>query len=94
MIIGFLGYVPFSPGESFPERLKSYRKLKGLTQRQLARELGVDPTTVMKWEVGTSQPAPGTREQVLGVIDGVADRRQRLTARSLDVGTSELPKQE
>ena len=38
-IIDFLGYVPFARGESFPERLKSYRKLHGLTQQQLADEL-------------------------------------------------------
>ena len=51
-IIDFLGYAPFSPGESFPERFKAYRMLKGLTQRQLAREPGVDTTTAMKWERG------------------------------------------
>ena len=67
-IIDFLGYVPFSPGESFPEKLKAYRMIKGLTQRQLARELSVDPTTVMKWETGTSKPMPKTQELVLGVI--------------------------
>ena len=68
-VIDFLEYVPFSPGESFPERLKAYRMVKGLTQRQLARELGVDPTTVMKWEAGTSKPMPKTRERVLGVME-------------------------
>ena len=47
-IIKFLGYVPFSPGESFPKRLKAYRMLKGPTQKELARELGLDPTTVRK----------------------------------------------
>ena len=67
-IIAFLGYVPFSPGESFPERLKAYRMLKGLTQWQLARELDVDPTTVRKWESGKSQPRKETREQVEGEI--------------------------
>ena len=70
-IIDFLGYVPFSPGESYPERLKVYRMVRGLTQRQLASELGVDPTTVMKWEAGTSKPMRKTRERVLGVIDSI-----------------------
>ncbi len=63
-IIEFLEYVPFSPGESFSKRLKAYRMVKGLTQRQLARELGVDPTTVRKWEAGVSQPRQETREQL------------------------------
>ena len=71
-VIEFLGYVPFSPGESFPERLKAYRMVKGLTQRELALELGVDPTTVRKWEAGTSKPMRKMREWVLGVIDGVS----------------------
>jgi len=45
-------------GETFPEKLKAYRMVKGLTQRQLAQELGVDPTTVRKWESGASKPSP------------------------------------
>ena len=68
-IIEFLGYVPFSMGETFPEKLKAYRMVNGLTQRQLARELGVDPTTVMKWEAGTSRPREETRERVEKGID-------------------------
>ena len=63
-IIDFLGYAPFAKGESFPERLKSYRKLRGLTQRQLADELGVVLPTVQTWEWGIHQPRPKTREQV------------------------------
>ena len=68
-IIEFLGYVPFSPGESFPERLKAYRMLKGSSQRQLAQELGVDPTSVMKWESGKSLPRQKRLEQVLGCVN-------------------------
>ena len=70
-IIEFLGYVPFSPGESFLERLKTYRMLKGLSQRQLARELGVDPTTVRKWEAGTSKPMRRMCEQVEEIIESI-----------------------
>jgi len=66
----YYSYVPSSPGESFPERLKTYRMLKGLTQRQLAAELSVDPTTVRKWEAGTSNPRPETRERVEQLIEG------------------------
>ena len=69
-IITFLGYVPFARGESFPEKLKAYRMRKGLTQRELARELGVDPTTVRKWEAEMSKPMRRLRDRVLGIIDG------------------------
>lgn len=71
-IIDFLGYVPFLMGESFPERLKAYRMLKGLTQRELAQELGVDPTTVMKWETGKSKPMPEAQERVEKILDEAA----------------------
>ena len=55
-------------GESFPEKLKAYRKLRGLTQQQLADALGVVLPTVQTWEAGIHQPMPKTRERVLGVI--------------------------
>ena len=67
-IIGFLGYVPFSMGESFPEELKAYRMLYGLTQQQLADVLGVVLPTVQTWEAGIHQPMPKMRERVLRVI--------------------------
>ena len=68
-IIDFLGYVPFSMGEAFPEKLKTYRMIHGLTQQQLADVLGVVLPTVQTWETGIHQPRPKTRERVLGVID-------------------------
>lgn len=71
-IIAFLGYSPVPAGESFPEKLKTYRQVKGLSQLRLAHVLGVNPTTVVKWEAGTSQPKPEMRERVLGVIDDVS----------------------
>ena len=67
-ITRFLGYVPFSMGESFPEKLKAYRMLKGLTQQELADALGVVLPTVQTWETGIHQPMPKMRERVLGVI--------------------------
>ncbi len=67
-IIDFLGYVPFAKGDSFPERLKVYRKLRGLTQQQLADKLGVAMLTVRTWEAGTHQPRPKTRKRVEEVI--------------------------
>ena len=36
----------------FAQRLKELRLEKGFTQQQLADELKVDRTTVMKWETG------------------------------------------
>ncbi|HET8845600.1 MAG TPA: helix-turn-helix domain-containing protein, partial [Ktedonobacteraceae bacterium] len=42
---------------SFGELLKTYRKRKGLTQRQLAQRLDVHGNTVSSWELGAYLPA-------------------------------------
>ena len=71
-IIHFLGYVPFSMGEPFPEKLKAYRKLQGLTQQQLADALGVVLPTVQAWEAGIHQPMSKMRERVEKILDDAA----------------------
>ena len=45
-IIRFLGYDPSAQATSFPEQLRAARRAGGLTQKELAREFGVDPTTL------------------------------------------------
>jgi transcriptional regulator with XRE-family HTH domain len=60
-IIKFLEYDPFPQPESFSERLKTYRLRQGLSQRKLAKELGVDPGTTGGWERGKHKPAKTVR---------------------------------
>ncbi len=56
-IIKFLGYVPFdNQPKTLGERIVNYRRLSGITQKELANYLGVDPTTLARWERGKSQP--------------------------------------
>jgi transcriptional regulator with XRE-family HTH domain len=55
-IIQFLGYNPLPAASSLPERLVSARRVLGLSQRKMAGKLGVDPSTLMGWEVGRHQP--------------------------------------
>jgi transcriptional regulator with XRE-family HTH domain len=43
-------------GESFGERLHRLRKLRGLTQGELASRLGVSKPTVWAWEQGRARP--------------------------------------
>ena len=38
----------------FAERLKRYRREKGMTQQELADELGVSNKTISRWESGVS----------------------------------------
>src|SRR5262249_48111310 len=51
-IIDFLGYVPYTSPKSFGEWLKACRTAAGLSQRRLAKSLGMDPTAVRDWENG------------------------------------------
>ena len=50
-IILFLGYSTFeASAQSLGERLEDYRKKTGLSQKKLAREIGIDPSTLSKLE--------------------------------------------
>lgn len=53
----------------FHERLRTLRKAKGLTMREMARRVGVPETTYREWEVGRAiQGEPYVRmSEALGV---------------------------
>ena len=58
------------PDESFGLRLQRLRKERGLTQAQVAAELGVSKPTVWAWEQGRARPVESridTLAKVLGV---------------------------
>ena len=61
-ILAFLGYDPRPEPEGFGGRLKRAREDEGLTERELARQLGLDPSTVSAWERGeVRRPYPRFR---------------------------------
>jgi transcriptional regulator with XRE-family HTH domain len=68
-ILTFLGYDPRPQGESLGERLRRKREGLGLTQRGLARCLGVDATTVYRLEKGRKPKSRRVREIVDDFID-------------------------
>ena len=51
-IIDFLGYDPSPKPTSISEKLRALRRRRGWNQKRLAQELGVDPTTLGRWERG------------------------------------------
>jgi transcriptional regulator with XRE-family HTH domain len=63
-LVDFLGFVPDKPEEGFPGWLRLQRLLMGLTQRELARRLRVDESSVRGWENGKHQPTRRNRRRV------------------------------
>ena len=57
MVIQFLGYVPYDTSTlAFGDRLVFMRRLSGISQKELAHRLDVDPTTLARWERGKGRP--------------------------------------
>jgi tetratricopeptide (TPR) repeat protein/transcriptional regulator with XRE-family HTH domain len=61
-------------------RLAQRRKAVGLTQEQLAGRLGVERTTVVRWERGQAQPLPWLRPRLAHALGVSADRIEQLLA--------------
>ena len=70
-IISFLGYIPepyCKKTDNIIEQMKIYRQMHGLTQEKFAELVGVDETTVAKWERGEHMPMKVLREKVLNFL--------------------------
>ncbi|MHB0913724.1 MAG: helix-turn-helix domain-containing protein [Armatimonadota bacterium] len=67
-IIEFLGYSPFGDVSdlSIGEKIIIYRRSLGIIQEDLAKQWGVDPTTLARWEKGRTAPP----ERVIEMLDG------------------------
>jgi transcriptional regulator with XRE-family HTH domain len=52
-ILEFLGYEPsaFEPS-MLGKAIKQYRRMRGISQKELARRLDIDPSTLAKYEAG------------------------------------------
>src|SRR5215472_14261122 len=61
-------------------RLAQRRKAVGLTQEQLAGQLGVERTTVVRWERGQTQPLPWLRPRLAKALGVSAGRIEELLA--------------
>jgi len=56
-VLEFLKYDPRTPSKTIGERLRQYRTARGVSHRELARAIGVDPSTVNSWERGEHKPS-------------------------------------
>jgi transcriptional regulator with XRE-family HTH domain len=55
-VIEFLGCDPLARGEGLGDRVRAFRRQLGLTQRELAKRLGMDPGTIGDLECGRRTP--------------------------------------
>lgn len=58
-ILRFLGYDPFPPPKTLPERIARHRQRLGLSIEAAAKLLGIDEGTFGAWERGTRKPQSG-----------------------------------
>lgn len=56
-------------GVSFGEKIKSARKAKGLTQKQLAAKINAAHNSISDWENDKNKPDPDTIELLCGVLE-------------------------
>jgi transcriptional regulator with XRE-family HTH domain len=69
-IIQFLDYEPFDySAMSLGERIVSRRWVRGISQEEMAHELGVDAATLRRWERGEGKPLKEHVERVNSLFD-------------------------
>jgi DNA-binding XRE family transcriptional regulator len=69
-IIQFLGYLPFSFDQTtLSGKLKTYRHVKGISQKKLGTMLNVDGATISSWEQGESQPHKQTLIKLYALLN-------------------------
>lgn len=55
-IMAFLGYCPYQRGDTLAKRIHLHRIHRGLSHRQLACLIDVDPGSISRWEAGERKP--------------------------------------
>jgi len=68
-VFEFLCYDPMpNSASTFGEKLKLYRRKRGLSLKTLARILGSDPTTLARWERGNVELRTRLKERVNWIL--------------------------
>jgi transcriptional regulator with XRE-family HTH domain len=69
-IIRFLGYNPLPPADGWADRLVQCRTVLGLSQKESAHRIGVDPCTLARWERGEREPTGSFAARALRFLTG------------------------
>ncbi|MBN2466792.1 MAG: helix-turn-helix transcriptional regulator [Deltaproteobacteria bacterium] len=64
--------------ENFPEHIKEVRRQLGLSQKELARALGVSFATVNRWENDRAKPSPLALEKIESLLHSLGDKSEAL----------------
>jgi len=67
-IMEFLGYCPYQNARSLGDRLRLHRMHRGLTFKTVAKIIGVDPGSIVRWERGGREPRGKYRDLVLDFV--------------------------
>jgi transcriptional regulator with XRE-family HTH domain len=78
-IIGFLGYNPLPKAKSMAEQLVRHRGTLGLSQKEAARAIRVDPCTLARWERGEREPTGTLLSRVVRFLTGGETRREAVS---------------
>jgi len=62
--------------EMLSDKLKQYRSKLGLSQEQLARNLGVSLNTVQRWESGKTRPSHLAMDKLVVILKDVLEKDQ------------------
>ena len=68
-VVEHLGFDPDAGSGTLTDRMISYRRSHGLSQRAAARALGVDPTTWWRWETRRSGPKGRLGVRLLALLE-------------------------
>ena len=68
-IMRFLGYNPLPASTKWSDRLTNYRRALGISQKEAARRIGVDPSTLARWERAEREPAGNFAARALRVVE-------------------------
>jgi transcriptional regulator with XRE-family HTH domain len=71
-IIEFLAYNPLPAAAGWGGRLVQARTALGLTQKQAAQRMGVDPGTLARWERGERKPVGAWAVRAGGLLAEMA----------------------
>jgi len=78
-LIAFLGYIPFETlAKSLCEKIVIYRRILGLSQKELARQLGIDPSTLGRWEREKGQPSKQLSSKLEAILLNLPHPPKRL----------------